>query len=99
FAGARAARGHLYRSGHQLADRHGLRIGAAERHFPKDVALGKDSGNPELGVDYCYGSNVMVEHFVDGVGYAGFQRDRCNLPVTKLKHAHKHLLPTLDGSW
>ena len=73
----------------------GLRVGAAERHFAQDVALGEDSGNPVFGVDYGYRTDVVVEHLIDGVGYAGLQRNRCDFPVTKFQHAHKYLLRRL----
>ena len=52
----------------------------------------KIPGHTILAVDDRDGSDVVVEHLVNGVRYAGFQTYRCNLPITKLQHAHTHLL-------
>jgi hypothetical protein len=63
-----------------------------ERHFAKDVTLGEDSRHPVFGIDHRDGPDVVVKHFVDGVGYAGIQRNRRDFPVTKFQYAHKDSL-------
>jgi hypothetical protein len=35
---------------------------------------------------------VMVEHFVDGIGYRSFQRNSRNFAVAKFQHVHSSLL-------
>src|SRR6202035_2842220 len=92
FARPGAPRSHLNRSGHQFADGSVLRVGAAERHLAEYIAFRENSGDPVFGIDHSNSANVMVEHFVDGIGYGGFERDRRDFAITQFQYAHKHLL-------
>ena len=91
LAGAGAARSHLDRSGHEFAHRHGLRVSATQRHLAQYVALRKYARHAKVAIDHRHGAYMVVQHLVNGIGHAGFERNRGNLPVTKFQHAHKHL--------
>jgi len=51
-----------------------------------------------FGVDDGDRSDVMVEHFVDGVGYGSFQRNRRDFSVTKFQTIYKPLWLALAGA-
>lgn len=79
YTGTGAAFLHLHGSGHQIANRRGARIGVGQRHLAQDITLCE--GPAKLGVNDGNGSDVMVEHFIEGICDGSIERHRRNLPI------------------
>src|SRR5580704_3213608 len=98
LAGTGAACRHLNRRGHQVTDRRCSRINMAKRHLAQHVAFGENPRDTVLVIYHRDGADVMVQHFVNGIGHGCFQANCRNLTIAKLKNAHQSPPPAPKGS-